>query len=1069
MDPIHITLALCLLATNLHRLLQAVNWLSERLPAPQIPANWVALDPIRLTLLLCLLLSNSSHFVWLASYIARNAAINPVHLTLIICLILTNLPNLYRVLNWVLANISQPPNERLVPLYDREDGVKIFYGDDPQHWKRSAARYGYTKPSRHNAARRRKIKNDGRPPDTSKALMTKKSRPAEHAAVYEKSYKWRDNSCWLDCALTLISTAASRDYGQSMAPMFEALPANSPLRDLRQMVHTRTQGSIELLGYEDGGSDLLNNQRDGFRRQIRHVRGHQDRGLRSFSSVFGWLYAICGHHRRRGAVVDPLVERASAYFRSTVVSLKACTGNSSGFDHWQLSHVRARSEFQLSRTLCEKYAGNVRKWFQDLVRVTKSIPQSGCWQVDDGRPLCLHGNVVMHEVLLNLPIVLIIEMGDMTECEWNIPASIIPYAGNAAASAAGVKYSIVGHWYGGEREQHFTARYLSTSGATKRIFDYNDMKHDGHAIQHSTKSLAGSLTGPSRSIKTGQGFQIYGLVYHLDGGEEAQKFFRKQQVKSAQKLGLQFHFDPSNDNGIPFRCEFIRPHTERMDDDSAWIRDPHLKNLEYISNLPRSPRKWHPPLAPKASTNAPSPPAPAEESDSHPFELPSPIDLRSETGDSDVDAAKEFSSQTTSSTTVCPVWCSGEGCEAYFVEGDDEYDEVQCLDCKWWSHIRCLPKGIDWHDPAVEFICRRCRFFEPDELVLFPPPDTPKLDDGSVQWYPARFLSRDRQQKGTDLEFEFVWLDCIQNAVAAGQAFSASRELCKAVYGLSEEPGKIKKSQLPKVRMPRYLDPNFAGHSNPELEAIFNSAIPSIVTILTDFSVHHPLVQHYINFATEAKKPKKRPKRGAFHITPTESSIAFDWQETIGLGSTPEQNALKARAIETLLKRFTLNPLDPDDKFSPAEWQMRVSSVGSALLQILAVQHELKEPLNLNGDILDDLLSQKIIAASFDGEVVLHLIMTCAMGQITNAATSVEKFAKFEREFTVYDETYRPPTFHRVADSTAKPSPPITVIVKRAAEDGIEGEPSSKRAKKKEETERPKPKPRARGKRSSRN
>ncbi|KAK6972081.1 hypothetical protein R3P38DRAFT_2480658, partial [Favolaschia claudopus] len=46
--------------------------------------------------------------------------INPVHLTLIICLILTNLPNLYRVLNWVVANISQPPNERLVPLYDRE-------------------------------------------------------------------------------------------------------------------------------------------------------------------------------------------------------------------------------------------------------------------------------------------------------------------------------------------------------------------------------------------------------------------------------------------------------------------------------------------------------------------------------------------------------------------------------------------------------------------------------------------------------------------------------------------------------------------------------------------------------------------------------------------------------------------------------------------------------------------------------------------------------------------------------------------------------------------------------------
>ncbi|KAK7006284.1 hypothetical protein R3P38DRAFT_2646939 [Favolaschia claudopus] len=121
MDPVYIAFALCLLATNFHRLLQGVNWLSERLPAPQIQANWVALDPIRLTLLICLLISNYSHFGWLASYIARNAAaINPVHLTLILCLILTNLPNLNRVLNWVVANISQPPNERLVPLYDRE-------------------------------------------------------------------------------------------------------------------------------------------------------------------------------------------------------------------------------------------------------------------------------------------------------------------------------------------------------------------------------------------------------------------------------------------------------------------------------------------------------------------------------------------------------------------------------------------------------------------------------------------------------------------------------------------------------------------------------------------------------------------------------------------------------------------------------------------------------------------------------------------------------------------------------------------------------------------------------------
>ncbi|KAK7012607.1 hypothetical protein R3P38DRAFT_3586804 [Favolaschia claudopus] len=945
-------------------------------------------------------------------------------------------------------------------------GTKIYYGNDPQQWKRTKARLGYTKPSRHNAARRRITKSDSRPPDTSKALLSKQHVRTQRKAEYEKSYKWKDNSCWLDCALTVVSTAAARDYAQSMAPIFESLPTTSPLKDLFQMVHTRTQGSIELLGYETGGSDLLNNQRDGFRRQIRRVNGHTDPGLCSFNSVFGWLYAMCDYRRtaRTKAAVDPAIERAASYFRSTIVILKTCTENSSGFDHWQLSHVRQRPEFQLGRAACEKYAGNMRKWFQDVVRVTKSVPSAACWQVEDGRPFCLHGNVRTQEILLNIPVVLIIEIGDTKQCEWDIPASITPYASNAAASAAGVKYSIVAHVYGGEANKHFTARYVSTSGAKRRIFDYNDMKHEGHAIQRSTKTLAGSLTGPSRSIKIAENFELYGLVYHLDGGEQAQKFFRKQQVENAQKLGLKFHFDPSNDNGVPSRCEFNHPHAERMDDASPWIKQPSLRNLEYISNFPRSPKKNATPCLPMAPRVPPSssdseedaapntPPAPAT------LPLPSPIEP-------DDDVEVRSSSQITSSTTVCPVWCSGEGCEAYFVEGDDEYDEVQCLDCKWWSHIRCLPKGIDWHDPAVEFICRRCKFFEAEELVLFPPPSTSKLEDGSVRWYPARFLRRDRQQQGTNLEFEFVWLDCVENAVGAGQKFSASREFCKAVYHLCEEPGKIKRSQLPKVRMPQYLDPNFTGHNNPQLEAIFNSAIPSIAGILTDFSDLHPLVGHYINFAAEAKKPKKRPKRGV-NLTPTESSIAFDWHETIGLRSTPEQNAVKALAITKLLRRITFDALDPDDKSSPAEWNIRVSSVGSALLQILVVQHELGEPLNLNGDLLDDLLSRKIIASTFDGVPVLKLIMSCAMGQITNATTSVEKFAKFEREFTVYDEKYRPPTFRRIADSTVKPTPPITVTVKRAAEDEIEDEPSPTRVKKGEDSERPKPRRRARAKNS---
>jgi hypothetical protein len=95
------------------------------------------------------------------------------------------------------------------------DGVKIFYGRDRQSWKRAAANFGYIKYTRHHGPRG--LLGKTKPPDTGKALMgARKRRPP--VAEYEKSYQWKDNSCWLDSSLTIISVPAARDYTQSMEP-----------------------------------------------------------------------------------------------------------------------------------------------------------------------------------------------------------------------------------------------------------------------------------------------------------------------------------------------------------------------------------------------------------------------------------------------------------------------------------------------------------------------------------------------------------------------------------------------------------------------------------------------------------------------------------------------------------------------------------------------------------------------------------------------------------------------------------------------------------------------------------
>ncbi|KAJ7906462.1 hypothetical protein B0H13DRAFT_1880615 [Mycena leptocephala] len=62
--------------------------------------------------------------------------------------------------------------------------------------------------------------------------------------------------------------------------------------------------------------------------------------------------------------------------------------------------------------------GTTRKaWSPDLVRVTKSELHVACWQTREGIQLC-DGNASEQEVILNLPVVLIIEMGGTKAFHW---------------------------------------------------------------------------------------------------------------------------------------------------------------------------------------------------------------------------------------------------------------------------------------------------------------------------------------------------------------------------------------------------------------------------------------------------------------------------------------------------------------------------------------------------------------------------------------------------------------------------------------------------------------------------
>ncbi|KAJ7857923.1 hypothetical protein B0H14DRAFT_3637438 [Mycena olivaceomarginata] len=120
------------------------------------------------------------------------------------------------------------------------------------------------------------------------------------------------------------------------------------------------------------------------------------------------------------------------------------------------------------------------------------------------------------------------------------------------------------------------------------------------------------------------------VVYHLDGGEGAQRYFCQEQFRLAKKMGL--HFEGASGR-IPSSCELRRKHLEVVSDED---RSPWLPNgssaVDYVIFPPeKSPNKgqapgahvhrrnsiislsssdeehgWHPPMAPVGSLSSAS-------------------------------------------------------------------------------------------------------------------------------------------------------------------------------------------------------------------------------------------------------------------------------------------------------------------------------------------------------------------------------------------------------------------------------------------------------------------------------
>ncbi|KAJ7802295.1 hypothetical protein B0H14DRAFT_2614441 [Mycena olivaceomarginata] len=199
--------------------------------------------------------------------------------------------------------------------------------------------------------------------------------------------------------------------------------------------------------------------------------------------------------------------------------------------------------------------------------------------------------------------------------------------------------------------------------------------------------------------------------------------------------------------------------------------------------------------------------------------------------------------------------------------------------------------------------------------------------------------------------------------------------------------------------------PDHPDHKNPELEEMFEAAIPQVAEILVDFDPGHPVIGNF----TEYFKSK--------------SVLSSPLTSLLGYGLLSD--------------------------IPQSECQEQVWGVGSVLLQLLAVQNELKVLLNLNGDILDDLITGRVVSCLRDGPKALAVMFGATPFLNGTTAELTAQMLRFTKVHTIYDPESRPPTPRHEDPWIFTPTTaiPVTLTLKRKGSEEIEGEKSVKKAK----------------------
>ena len=378
------------------------------------------------------------------------------------------------------------------------------------------------------------------------------------------------------------------------------------------------------------------------------------------------------------------------YFMTFCVSLHQCSGSlDTGGYHTQITSTLQRMPFfQVQANDYKEHNGLISNVCEKRFTSSK-VPTlaHSCWRVKEGKILCPGKRLDMQDMVVSIPIILAIEVGDESvglnhhlvseHQNWDFPPTISPDSQKAAKNF-GVIYDLVGFVLVNTEGTHFTARYSSHN--RKIIYTYDSLAHKGYPLEEQAASFQTHIVGPRPNIKLPKGFSIWQAYYHLRGGLKAQKkFFEIRTKEYTSKYHLYFS-EKTLDN-----LSTVSYHHQGYDEmpakDRDWMKHPErVGTTEYISN------KCHT-LAPVAEDG----PESEEET------VPKPVVTIPASPDSLPNS--EFALN-------CRCGMTGDGNVVYH---EEDGEVVQCNECRDWSHICCQLDGRASNLPKNKpFFCDTC-------------------------------------------------------------------------------------------------------------------------------------------------------------------------------------------------------------------------------------------------------------------------------------------------------------------------------------------------------------------------